>query len=99
MWTSSVDPSPTTALPFPFLCPYLCPPFPPAHACAPHAPACTSPPSSPPFPPACSPLPPPFSPAHAGALLCLPPLLSLLCTPPFSPSHVHMSPSSTVPMS
>src|SRR5229473_3766703 len=75
------------------------PPFPPARTCAPHAPAYTCAPRALPFPPACTPHAPPFPPAHAGALLCLYPLLSLLCTPPFSPSHVHMSPSGAVPMS
>src|SRR5258708_2526335 len=126
MWTSSVHP-PATALPFPFLCPYLRPPFPPAHACAPHpppsppcpppfppsppplppspslcaplAPACPCASPALPFPPACTPRAPPFPPAHGGALPCLHPLLSLLCTPPFSPSHVRMSPSGAVPMS
>src|SRR5229473_1405483 len=98
MWTSSVHP-PATALPFPFLCPYLRPPFPPPHTCPPHPPACASAPPALPFPPACAPRAPPFPPAHAGALPCLHPLLSLLCTPSFSPSHVCMSPSGAVPMS
>src|SRR5229473_1175343 len=70
MWTSSVHP-PATALPFPFLCPYLRPPFPPAHTCAPH------PPPSRPFPRA--PLPPPLpivvpSPACTPCSPCSAPL-------------------------
>src|SRR5712692_7850430 len=83
MWTSSVHP-PATALPFPFLCPYLRPPFPPAHACAPHAPACASAPRPPPFPPArtCAP--------HAPACACAPRALPFppACAPrapPFPP--------------
>src|SRR5713226_1688296 len=83
MWTSSVHPPPATALPFPFRAPTYAPP---AHACAPHAPACTYTPRTPPFPPACTPCSPcsaplPFPlPMYACPLLALCPCLRIINT-------------------
>src|SRR5713226_2684435 len=91
MWTSSVHP-PATALPFPFLCPYLRPPFPPARACAPHAPACA--PCAPPFPPPRTrppppppspPPPPPHTPASSSAPRAPPFPPARTCAPPAPP--------------